>query len=136
MVCFRLIRLPIRFNIFGYFWWSFQNICLNQFSRFIHNAWKLNQKFENWIFVHFLFKLFTDYLLLILWKYLTEYFFVTNQRIHWASFSFLSFEEIFSSRVKSLIRIFSWPTTSSSTGGRIPHFSIWSFRMLLFHMSI
>jgi len=65
-----------------------------------------------------------------------EYFFEAAERVNWSSFSFRSLEEIFGSWVKSLVRILSWSTSTSSAGWWISELSVRALGVLLLHMSV
>lgn len=58
------------------------------------------------------------------------------ERVHRATISFRSLEEILSSRVESLVRVFPWATTTSSTRRGISQFTVRSFRVFLLHMCV
>ena len=88
------------------------------------------------ISIHFLFKLFLVHGLLLFLKNYIENFFKATKWVYWTAFTFKVLKKILCPRIESLKRIFPWSTTTSATGWRVSHFSVWSFRVFLFHMSI
>ena len=98
-----------------------------KFALGIDQVRKLNQIFINWILIHLLSKLINIVLARIVLKYCKIYFFETTQRIYRSTISFGCFKKIFCPWIKSLIRIFPWPSSAPATSRRISQFSIWTF---------
>ena len=91
---------------------------------------------EDGILVHLLSKLFGIVSLWIKLENNVVHLFEAAQRVHWASIPLRSLEEIFSSRVHSLVWIFSRSTPAPSASWRVSKFTIRTLRVFLLHVSI